>query len=262
MKTRDHGGLRRVTMAMVWPGAAAIEQADSGGWPRRNVPRDEAERRIPAGRREPCKWLRAGPMEIVIMSAGVIAFGIARRSANAADVCGDMADWWSRDGKELVAIADGLGHGREAAVAAAAALEAVAAWQGDNLVDLFYSMNVALRPTRGAAVGVATVDWATGLITYAAVGNTRAALFGERIIRMDGYAGIVGGGYQRLTPVTLPFMSGDVMALWTDGLDEQLELGPADHSAPGMDGMAAGLLDRFARGHDDRCVVVARLVQG
>ena len=60
-------------------------------------------------------------------------------------------------------------------------------------------MNLALRPTRGAAVGVAAVEWATGQIVYAAVGNTRAALFGARNTYMDGYAGIVGGGYQRLS---------------------------------------------------------------
>jgi phosphoserine phosphatase RsbX len=196
------------------------------------------------------------------VTIGAVSFGIARRSANAAEVCGDMAGWWSRGGIEWVAIADGLGHGKDAAVAAAAALEVVAAWPGRDLPELFQHMNVALKETRGAAVGVAAVEWATGQITYAAVGNTRAALFGAPATYLDGYAGIVGGGYRRLTPVTLPFQSGDVLALWTDGLDERLDLITADHSAAGMDGMAERLLDRFAKGHDDRCVVVARLVQG
>jgi phosphoserine phosphatase RsbX len=108
---------------------------------------------------------------------------------------------------------------------------------------------------------VATVEWGARQITCAAVGNTRAALFGERITHLDGYAGIVGGGYQRLSPVTTPFQSGDVLALWTEGLDERLELATGDHSAAGMDGMAARLLERFAKGNDDRCIVVARLVQ-
>jgi negative regulator of sigma-B (phosphoserine phosphatase) len=196
------------------------------------------------------------------VTVGAISFGIARRSANAAEVCGDMAGWWSRDGIERVAIADGLGHGRDAAAAAAAALQAVEAWPGNDLPSLFQHMNVALKQTRGAAVGVAAVEWATGQITYAAVGNTRAALFGARATYLDGYAGIVGGGYRRLSPVVLPFQSGDVLALWTDGLDERLDLINADHAAAGMNGMASRLLDRFARGHDDRCVVVARLVQG
>jgi negative regulator of sigma-B (phosphoserine phosphatase) len=196
------------------------------------------------------------------LSVGAISLGTARQSANAADVCGDMADWWSREGVEFVAIADGLGHGRDAAEAAAEALEVIATWTGRDLARLFLHMNLALRPTRGAAVGVAIVDWAAEQIDYAAVGNTRAALFGERIIHLDGYAGIVGGGYRRLTPVSVPFRSGDVLVLWSDGLDERLELTPADHSAAGMDGMAARLMERFAKGNDDRCVVAARLVPG
>lgn len=195
------------------------------------------------------------------MSTWAINCGIARRAANDADICGDMAGWWSSGGMEIVAIADGLGHGRDAAVAAAAAIEAVAAWPGDDPIGLFHRMNLALRPTRGAAVGVATVEWETGQITYAAVGNTRAALFGTRNTYLDGYAEIVGGGYQRLKTVTVPFLSGDVLALWTDGLDEQLQVTTVDHSAAGMDGMASRLLDRFAKGRDDRCIVVARLVQ-
>jgi negative regulator of sigma-B (phosphoserine phosphatase) len=196
------------------------------------------------------------------VNVGALSFGIARRSANAAEVCGDMAGWWTGDGLERLAIADGLGHGKDAATAAAAALEVVAEWPGHDLPSLFQNMNVALRETRGAAVGVATVEWTTGQITYAAVGNTRAALFGARTTYLDGYAGIVGGGYRRLIPVVLPFQSGDVLALWTDGLDDRLDLITADHSAAGMDGMASRLLDRFARGHDDCCVVVVRLVQG
>jgi negative regulator of sigma-B (phosphoserine phosphatase) len=187
--------------------------------------------------------------------------GVASRSANAAEVCGDRAGWWSHDGLEVVAIADGLGHGQSAATAAAAAIDVAASWPGGDLVDLFQYMDEALRPTRGAAVGIAVVEWATREITFAAVGNTRAALFGAGTTWLNGYAGIVGVGYRRLCTVTVPFNSGDVLAQWTDGLSEQIELTSADRSAARLDDMAFGLLDRFARGDDDRCIVAAHLVQ-
>jgi serine/threonine protein phosphatase PrpC len=193
------------------------------------------------------------------MSIETMRIGSARRSANAGDVCGDMAGWWSRDGLEVVAVADGLGHGKDAATAAGRAIETVAAWPGRDPIELFRHMNLALHATRGAAVAVAVVDWSAGLIRYAAVGNTRAAVFGERISHLDGYPGIVGGGYRRLEVVNAPFQSGDVLALWTDGLEERLDLTAADHAAAGMDGMAGRLLERFAKGDDDRCIVVARL---
>jgi len=187
--------------------------------------------------------------------------GVASRSANAAEVCGDRAGWWSRDGLEIVAIADGLGHGQAAAAAAAAAIDFVAPWPGGDLVALFQGMNEALRPTRGAAVGIAVVEWTAKQITFAAVGNTRAALFGAGITWLNGYAGIVGVGYRRLCTVTVPFNSGDVLAQWTDGLNEQIALTSADRSAVRLDDTAALLLERFARGNDDSCVVVAHLVQ-
>jgi negative regulator of sigma-B (phosphoserine phosphatase) len=135
--------------------------------------------------------------------------GVASRSANAADVCGDRAGWWSRNGLDLVAIADGLGHGPDAAVAASVAIDTVEAWLGGDLIELFHDMNEMLRPTRGAAVGVATVEWATGQLTYVAVGNTRAAVFGARTTYLNGYAGIVGVGYRRVVAVTAQFKSGD-----------------------------------------------------
>jgi negative regulator of sigma-B (phosphoserine phosphatase) len=187
--------------------------------------------------------------------------GVASRSANAADVCGDRAGWWSRNGLEVVTIADGLGHGPDAAVAATVAIDTAAAWPGGDLIEMFHDMNEMLRPTRGAAVGVATVEWASGQLTYVAVGNTRAALFGARTTYLNGYAGIVGVGYRRIGAVTARFDPGDLLALWTDGLAEQIALTSADRAAPSLDDMASRLLERFARGNDDRCVVVAHLVQ-
>ena len=187
--------------------------------------------------------------------------GVASGSANAAEVCGDRAGWWSLNGLEVVAIADGLGHGKDAAAAAAVAIDVAAAWSGGDLLALFQRMNAALRPTRGAAVGIAVVEWVTSQVTYAAVGNTRAALFGAHTTYLNGYAGIVGVGYRRLDTITVPFSSGDVLAQWTDGLNEQIELTSADRSAAKLDDTAALLLERFARGNDDRCVVVAHLIQ-
>ncbi|HYI72776.1 MAG TPA: SpoIIE family protein phosphatase [Skermanella sp.] len=185
--------------------------------------------------------------------------GLARRSANAADVCGDNAGAWTAQATEVLAIADGLGHGRDAAVAASAALDIVASWSGLDALDLFKRMNETLRATRGAAVSVATIDWAASRVSYTAVGNTRAAVFGERTQRLDGYAGIVGGGYRRLQSVSATFTRGDVLALWTDGVDEGLSIRSADRGAGSLDDMAAGLLARFAKGNDDACVIVASL---
>ena len=62
----------------------------------------------PTGGAQADQVARAELRTTATVSIGVISFGIARRSANAAEVCGDMAGWWSRDGMEL------RGHRRRA----------------------------------------------------------------------------------------------------------------------------------------------------
>jgi len=185
--------------------------------------------------------------------------GIASRSANAADVCGDRAQWWPGDGNPVVAIADGLGHGVAAAQAAAAAMDYISMRRDDDLLTLFEGMNLTLSTTRGAAVGVARVDLAARSLTYAAIGNTRAVVFGWRTTRLEGYAGIVGGGYRSLKAMTVPFHPGDALVLWTDGVEELLELSRDKDFGADSAGLAERLLNRFLRGKDDACVVVARL---
>lgn len=186
-----------------------------------------------------------------------LKIGIARASAMPADICGDMARSWTCADRVVIAIADGLGHGRDAAVASGRAMAYIGDHLGDDLPTLFKGMAEALASTRGAAVGVAIVRPAVAELTYAAVGNTRAAVFGWRSSRLDADPGIVGGGLRRLSLVTLPFRPGDHLALWTDGLEERLSMGDAAATEVGT--LAETLLQRYCRGDDDACVVVARM---
>lgn len=185
-----------------------------------------------------------------------VSVGSARSSANAADLCGDAAQAWFLEDRTVIAIADGLGHGADAAVAATAALDFIGGHLDDDPVELFRGMHQALVSTRGAAVAVATIRPADGELTYAAIGNTRAAVFGWRATRLDSFPGIVGGGFRRLTPLVVPIRAGDHLVLWTDGLAERLAVTDID---PVPAHMAETLLHRFAQGNDDACVIVARL---
>jgi hypothetical protein len=183
--------------------------------------------------------------------------GIARAALNAADPCGDVAAGWARDGGYVLAIADGLGHGADAFLAASTAIDHVGNHLADAPLALFPGMNDALRSTRGAAVGVAAIDFSLGRLTFAAVGNTRAALFGWQVLRLDGFAGIVGAGYRRLAAQTIPFHPGDRLVMWTDGVDERLSFDSSAVRDVDPDTLARGLLDQFSCGSDDSCVLVA-----
>lgn len=187
-----------------------------------------------------------------------LKIGIARSSANASDVCGDMAQAWTTDDRVVVAIADGLGHGPDAALASSRAMAYVGDHLGDDLPSLFSGMGRALASTRGAAVGVAIIRPSKAELAYAAVGNTRAAIFGWRSTRLDAESGIVGGGFRRLSPIVIPIRPSDHLALWTDGLEERLSVGN-DAAAVEIGQLAETLLDLHTRGNDDACVIVARV---
>lgn len=186
---------------------------------------------------------------------------MARAAMNPAERCGDAAHAWPLDdGRTVIAIADGLGHGAEAAEAAEAA-ELAMAHVGHHLelppLEMVASLHQALAGTRGAAMALAYADPGRGQVVHVAVGNIRTAIFGWRTTRLDSYPGVVGGGYRRLRPSEAPLRPGDVLVLWTDGLEERLTLA-ADAVGGDVAATAAGLLHAYSLGTDDACVVVAR----
>lgn len=187
-----------------------------------------------------------------------ILTGVALAAANAADLCGDQAGSWPGARRHVLAIADGLGHGPDAFAAASRAIGYVGGHLDDEPLALFRGMNEALRDTRGAAVGVAVIAPDEASVTYVAVGNTRAAVFGWQAVRLDGFSGVVGGGYRNLAIRTARFRPDDVLVMWTDGVDERLTLNAPDATLVEPDILARDLLARYRLGGDDCGVLVAR----
>lgn len=107
--------------------------------------------------------------------AGVRAGGV-NVPFGGADYSGDA--WaWVRSGDRLtLMLADGLGHGPEAARASTAAVEALRAAAHLTPSQALRRLDTALAPTRGAAVAVAQVDTRAAVLRFAGVGNIGARL--------------------------------------------------------------------------------------
>jgi hypothetical protein len=142
--------------------------------------------------------------------------------------CGDAAAHIELPGAGpascLLAIIDGLGHGPEAAHAAQTALAVLQAQPALPLPALLALLDDALQRTRGAAIGLARVDGPR--LRYAGFGNTRALRWrGERLLRLSSQHGVVGGGLPAPAAATeLDLQAGDWLLLYTDGLDEMVQL--------------------------------------
>jgi serine phosphatase RsbU (regulator of sigma subunit) len=175
--------------------------------------------------------------------------------------CGDRCGWWITPERIVMAVADGLGHGPEAAYAADLALASIGAGLERPFDEIFSACDTRLRDTRGVALAVASIDKSCRTITMASVGNIRVVLLKtNKDCRLGGTRGIVGGGFEHLTPETMALSSGDVLAMFSDGVDEFPALREAlvKPATARLADQAQGVLDDWARADDDAAVLLYR----
>lgn len=182
---------------------------------------------------------------------------------HADDPCGDVAACIplpSGPGEAaphcLLAIVDGLGHGLEAAMAAQATVDHLAADPALPLAAQVVGLQSRLSSTRGVALGLVRI---TGMqLQHVAIGNTRAVhLRGDTVTRLPSQNGIVGGGLPlKVKENTLQLLPGDWLLLFTDGIDERVHLPvqlPEWQRDPDI--LCHHLITRWHAGHDDAGVL-------
>lgn len=156
-------------------------------------------------------------------------------------------------------LADGLGHGAEAARAAGTALRQLR--PDTDPVELLERMHLALRPTRGAAIAVARIDLMTSKLRFAGVGNVATTIVsGERTKSLASMNGTIGHRVSRIRADDLELEPGALVVMHSDGCKNGWNL--ADY--PGLRRLsplvtASVLIRDFERGRDDVSVVVARM---
>lgn len=162
----------------------------------------------------------------------------------------------------LVAAIDGLGHGTEAAEAAAAAAAVLQAEPNQPPTRLVERCHAALQKTRGAAMTLAAFDADVPAMIWLAIGNveglllrTAEAAAGERIYVLP-RGGIVGHRLPPLHTATIPLRPGDLLILATDGIREGFEA-TVRRTAPPHE-IADHILDRYGKDTDDALVLVGR----
>ncbi|MFF0591352.1 ATP-binding SpoIIE family protein phosphatase [Streptomyces sp. NPDC003781] len=152
--------------------------------------------------------------------AGRVRAGAVNVPFGGAEYSGDA--WaWVRDG-DLVTLmlADGLGHGPEAARASGAAVEALRAAPHLPPAEAVRRLDRALSGTRGAAVAVAQVDTRAAVLRFTGVGNIGARLCESGAWRhLVSRPGIVGTHRpSTLREEEVPWADDRVLVLHSDGL--------------------------------------------
>ncbi|MEA2593572.1 MAG: hypothetical protein QOF01_41 [Thermomicrobiales bacterium] len=159
-----------------------------------------------------------------------------------------------------IAVIDGLGHGPDAAAAATRAREVLVDAPDSDAVEVLRRCHEALKGTRGAAMGIATVEPAADRVTYAGVGNVEARLVAPgRSTSLPSARGIVGSVLPTIRPVVAPLGTGWLLLIHSDGISDRIDvtdLPPSDESDPQR--LADAILARWGRATDDATIVVAR----
>jgi anti-sigma regulatory factor (Ser/Thr protein kinase) len=174
-------------------------------------------------------------------------------------VCGDS--WSVSAGPEgpTLLVADGLGHGPDAAEAAVEAVRLFHRFNGHRLPTLLDYVHGGLRATRGAAVSLARLEVDTRKIVFSGIGNVAGALFvnGE-LRRMVSMPGTAGHNARKIQAFDYPFPSGLVI-LHSDGLVSSWTLEKYPDLASRHPSLIAAVLYRdLTRHRDDATVLVAK----
>ena len=175
------------------------------------------------------------------------------------DVCGDS---WAIDGNAdwtTLLVADGLGHGTEAAEASVEAVRLFHRFHGHQVPTLLDYIHGGLRSTRGAAVSIARYDPRARQIVFAGIGNVAGSLAtGGELRRMVSMPGTAGYNVRKIQSFQYPFERGLVI-LCSDGLGTGWTLARYPTFAALHPTLAAAVLYRdFARRRDDATVLVGR----
>jgi hypothetical protein len=175
------------------------------------------------------------------------------------DVCGDS---WSieigPDGTTLL-VADGLGHGPEAAEAAVEAVRMFHRFKGHRLPVLLEYIHGGLRATRGAAVSLARFQPTSGKLIYSGIGNIAGVIGANgEMRRMVSMPGTAGHNARKIQAFEYPFTAGLVI-LHSDGIASSWTLEGYPNLAARHPTLIAAVLYRdLTRHRDDATVLVAK----
>ena len=194
---------------------------------------------------------------------GPLAWGLASRARAGEIESGDRYVVAMHADGAVMAVADGLGHGAEAALASELAVRTVERHAAEPLVDIVRRCHKSLLRTRGVALSLARWDARDRLLTWIGVGNVEGLVMSANggsvppSHRLVMRGGVVGVRLPALLVSPVAVERTGLLILATDGIASGFEQGLDPSQLPKT--VADRILADHSRGTDDAMVLVARL---
>ncbi|HEX8619515.1 MAG TPA: ATP-binding SpoIIE family protein phosphatase [Thermoanaerobaculia bacterium] len=208
-----------------------------------------------------CRLDEEGPRPPVFNAPSRIAVGGICIALPGEEQSGDAWTAMATRDTVTIGVADGLGHGMAAGTASAAAVRVFSESTDRSLDEILEESHAVLRPTRGAAVGLARIHLGQGRLEFSGVGNIAGTITEDdgtmrRVVSLNG---IVGHEMRKVQTFSYPWAARSVLILQSDGVSSSWNAanypGLLQHE-PAL--IAAVIYRDHCRGTDDATVVVAK----
>ncbi len=194
-------------------------------------------------------------------TTGEVQLGTVLRAKHGQTACGD--GWGYRtlaNGRSLLLVVDGLGHGALAHRAAERALQVLSEARPRGAEDLLLDLHSGLADTRGAAGACIVLDAEQESLEFAGLGNINAALIdGEMRRGLASLNGTLGHGSVAVQGFRYPWPEGSLIMVHSDGVANRWNLDDYPGLVRRHPSLIAGMVYRdHGVGRDDVAIVALR----
>ncbi len=169
-----------------------------------------------------------------------------------------------RNHADLFCVIDALGHGEDAHQSTVAVQGVLAQHHSLGLEAMLYEAHKALkdRRLRGAAVSLVKIDYDAKAVLFCGLGDVMVKIFlphEDKSLYPLPQEGIVGDLWRTLQVQQFPLVPGALIAMFSDGLSGKLSIPKTSRQEHPVH-LVNRLMDQFGRAHDDRTLLLAKLL--
>ena len=158
--------------------------------------------------------------------------------------------------KTLAAVIDGLGHGKEAHLAATILKEQILLKSDMPLNELIQYLHNSVRGTRGAVIGLVLINTDANTLQFVGIGNiegfVRSVSDKKSLIS---YGGILGHNMRTPRFFEFKFDVGDSLCMYSDGLNSRWNISDIDWKEHPQKN-AEYLIQNYSRMNDDATILI------
>ncbi|MCD4772618.1 MAG: SpoIIE family protein phosphatase [Bacteroidales bacterium] len=158
----------------------------------------------------------------------------------------------------VVAVIDGLGHGKEANIASALAKEQILLKPDLPLDSLMKHIHNSIRGTRGTVLGLARINTKINKLYFSGVGNIESFIIAENGKKtLLSFGGIMGHNMRTPKIFEFDFKPDNILCMYSDGITTRWKPEDLDWNEPPQKN-SEYILNNYSRQNDDATILIIR----